>query len=100
MATFLKTLSNDKPLKIHYLGSNFPNLEVVACDTTVLPKGYTEKDMKFLGIHNNGTQYVSTYKLYTSGNRLTINLGNQDRYFFFIKTYNFDPSIKYVEGKN
>lgn len=84
MANFLMTLSNNKPFKIHFLGSNFPNLEVVACDTTVLPKGYTEKDMRFLGIHNDGTQYVSTYKLYASGNRLTINLGNQDRYFFFI----------------
>jgi hypothetical protein len=84
MEAFLMTLSNNKPFKIHFLGSNFPNLEVVACDTTFLPKGYTEKDLKFLGIHNDGTQYVSTYKLNTSGNRLTINLGNQDRYFYFI----------------
>jgi len=84
MSQFLMTVANDKPFKIHFLGSNFPNVEVVACDTTVLPKGYTEKDMKFLGIHNDGTQYVSTYKLHTSGNRLTINLGKQDRYFFFI----------------
>lgn len=84
MADFLKTVSYNHPFKIHFLGSNFPNLEVVACDTTVLPSGYTEKDFKFLGIHNDGTQYVSTYKLHTSGNRLTINLGKQDRYFFFI----------------
>lgn len=84
MDKFLNTVSNDKPFKIHYIGSNYPNLDVVACDTTVLPKGYTEKDFKFLGIHNDGTQYVSTYKLHTSGNRLTINLGNQDRYFYFI----------------
>lgn len=81
---FLKSKSDGKPFRFHYLGTNLPNLEVVACDTTVLPSDHTEQDKKYMGIHNDGTKYVSPYALYKSGNRLTINLGKETRSFLFV----------------
>lgn len=84
MEAFLNTKANGKPHKIHYLGTNLPNMEVVACDTTVMPKGYKEEDKVYLGIHNDGTYYVPFRTIRNSGNRLTINLGLETRYFMFI----------------
>lgn len=81
---FLKSKADGKPFRFHYLGTNLPNLEVVACDTTVLPADHTEEDKKYMGIHNDGTKFVSPHALYKSGNRLTINLGKETRSFLFI----------------
>lgn len=82
--TFLRSKSNGKPYHLHYLGTNLPNLEVTASDTTRMPKGYKEEDKKYMGIHNDGTRYVSPYRLHTSGNRFTINLGREPRSFLFV----------------
>lgn len=84
MEEFLNSKANGKPHKIHYLGTNLPNMEVVACDTTVMPKGFKEEEKKYLGIHNDGTYYVPFRTIRNSGNRLTINLGKETRYFMFI----------------
>jgi hypothetical protein len=82
--SFLQTKSNGKPFHFHYLGSNLPNLTVVACDTTVMAANYREQDKKYMGIHNDGTKYVSTHRIHTLGNRLTINLGKETRSFLFV----------------
>jgi len=84
METFLTPLSGGRPFKFHFLGANLPNIEMVACDTTVMPAGYREEDKKYMGIHNDGTQYVSPYQLYKLGNRFTINLGKETRSFLFV----------------
>ncbi|PSL34455.1 hypothetical protein [Chitinophaga ginsengisoli] len=81
---FLQSKSNGHPYKFHYLGTNLPDLEVTACDTTVMRTGYTEQDKKYMGIHNDGTEYVSPYQLHKLGNRLTINLGREPRSFLFL----------------
>lgn len=84
METFLTSKANGKPHKIHYLGTNLPNLETVACDTTVMPKDHREEDKHFMGIHNDGTYYVPFRTVNNSGNRLTINLAKESRYFYFV----------------
>lgn len=81
---FLQTKSNGKPFHFHYLGSNLPNLKVVACDTTVMPADYREPDKRYMGMHNDGTKDVSTHRIHTLGNRLTINLGKETRSFLFV----------------
>lgn len=81
---FLTAISEGNSFKFHYLGANLPNLEVVACDTTVMPLNYREEDKMYMGIHNDGTKFVSTHQLSKLGNRLTINLGKEERSFFFI----------------
>jgi hypothetical protein len=84
MESFLISRANGKPHRIHYLGTNLPNLQTVACDTTVMPKDHREEDKKYMGIHNDGTLYVPFRTIRNSGNRLTINLGNESRYFLFV----------------
>lgn len=84
MEVFLTSKANGKPHRIHYLGTNLPNLETVACDTTVMPKDHREEDKKYMGIHNDGTYYVPFRTIRNSGNRLTINIGNESRYFLFV----------------
>ncbi len=84
MESFLVSKADGKPHRIHYLGTNLPNLETVACDTTVMPKGYQEEDKKYMGIHNDGTYYIPFRSINKSGNRLTINLGKETRYFLFV----------------
>ncbi|MBL7729064.1 MAG: hypothetical protein JNM68_15315 [Dinghuibacter sp.] len=84
MEEFLNAKANGKPHRIHYLGTNLPNLETVACDTTVMPKDHREEDKKYMGIHNDGTYYVPFRTINKSGNRLTINLGLETRYFLFV----------------
>ncbi len=81
---FLKSKSDGKPFHFHYLGTNLPNLEVVACDTTVMPANYREENKKYMGIHNDGTKFVSPHRVHTLGNRLTINLGKEARSFLYV----------------
>jgi hypothetical protein len=81
---FLQPKSEGKPFHFHYLGTNLPNLEVTASDTTRMPKGFQEEDKKYMGIHNDGTKYVALNQLYKSGNRFTINLGKEARSFLFV----------------
>ncbi len=84
ITAFLQPRSEGKPFHFHYLGTNLPNLEVVASDTTRMPEGYQEEDKKYMGIHNDGTKYVALSQLYRSGNRFTINLGKEARSFLFV----------------
>lgn len=84
MNEFLKPLSAGKPFHFHCIAANLPNLEMVACDITRLPANFTVPDKKYIGLHNDGTQFMTLHTTYKHGNRLTINLGNQTRAFFFV----------------
>ncbi|WP_207513700.1 hypothetical protein [Longitalea luteola] len=81
---FLSTLSANTPFYFHCLGTNFPNVEMVACDTTGLQKGYQPQDVKYMGIHNDGTTQMTVYTAHKFGNRISINLGNETRAFLFV----------------
>lgn len=81
---FLEPLSNDKNFKFHCIGVNYPNVELVAANTTMLPKGFKQAEKKFLGIHNDGTQLMTIENAHTFGNRISINLGKDTRYLLFV----------------
>ncbi len=81
---FLSTLSKNKPFQFHCIGVNFPNIEMVACDTTKLPSGFKPQDVKYMGMHNDGTTQMTIHSAHKVGNRISINLGNDSRGFFFV----------------
>ncbi len=81
---FLLPYANDKKFNFHCIGINFPNIELVACNTTMLPEGYKQADKKCLGIHNDGTQLMTIETAHEFGNRISINLGKDSRYFLFV----------------
>ncbi|SEB97302.1 hypothetical protein SAMN04489761_2134 [Tenacibaculum sp. MAR_2009_124] len=81
---FLEPISNNKKFNFHCMGVNYPNVELVACNTTMLPDGYQQSDKKFLGIHNDGTQVMTIDTAHEFGNRISINLGKDSRYFLFV----------------
>lgn len=81
---FLAPISNQKKFNFHCVGVNYPNVELVACNTTMLSEGYKQGDKKFLGIHNDGTQSMTIETAHEFGNRISINLGKDSRYFLFV----------------
>ncbi|WP_420574196.1 hypothetical protein [Kordia sp.] len=83
MQKYLNGFANEKPFHFHYIGANLPNIDMVAADTNVLPEGYGEEDKKCMGIHNDGAEPTTIHATYKSGNRFTINLGKETRYFLY-----------------
>lgn len=81
---FLKPLSNNQPFKFHCVGINFPNIELVACNTTKLPAGYKPQDIRYMGLHNDGTRDMTIYTANKAGNRISINIGEESRAFLFV----------------
>jgi hypothetical protein len=81
---FLLPFSDNKPFHFHCIGTNFPNVEMVACDTTKLPKGYQPQDVKYMGIHSDGTTKMTLHTAHQFGNRISINLGKEARAFLFV----------------
>ncbi|WP_281989154.1 hypothetical protein [Aquimarina aggregata] len=81
---FLLPLSNDKKFHFHCIGVNYPNVELVAANTTMLPNGFKQADKKFLGLHNDGTQSMTIDTAHEFGNRISINLGKDTRYLLFV----------------
>jgi len=84
LSNFLTTISNDKPFKLHCITANLPNVEMVACDITRLPEDFTIPEKKYMGMHNDGTQFMTLHTTYKHGNRICINLGSETRYFLYI----------------
>lgn len=84
MQTYLSGFANADPFHFHFIGANLPNVDMVACDTTVLPADHTEEDKKYMGIHNDGAEPTTVHESYKSGNRFTINLGSETRYFLYM----------------
>ncbi|PTX61087.1 hypothetical protein C8N46_105243 [Kordia periserrulae] len=84
MQEYLSEFANDQPFHFHFIGANLPNIDMVAADTYSLPDGYQEEDKKCMGIHNDGAELRSVHQTYKSGNRFTINLGNETRYFLYV----------------
>lgn len=81
---FLTPLANNKSFKFHCIGVNYPNVELVAANTTMLPKNFKQAEKKFLGIHNDGTQLMTIDTAHEFGNRISINLGTDTRYLLFV----------------
>ena len=84
MQNYLTDFANDKPFHFHFIGANLPNIDMVAADNTMLPADHQEEDKKCMGIHNDGAELRSVHQTYKSGNRFTINLGNETRYFLYV----------------
>lgn len=81
---FLTTISNSKPFHLHCITTNLPNVEMVACDITRLPENFTIEEKKYMGLHNDGTQYMTLHTTHKFGNRICINIGSEARYFLYI----------------
>jgi len=84
LSNFLQTISNDKPFHLHCITANLPNVEMVACDITRLHANFTIPEKKYMGMHNDGTQFMTLHTTYKHGNRICINLGSETRYFLYI----------------
>jgi len=84
MQEFLSTIADNKPFHFHCIAANLPNLEMVACDITRLRENFTVPEKRYIGLHNDGTQFMTLHTTHKAGNRITINLGNQSRIFYFV----------------
>lgn len=84
ITSFLQPISDNKPFHFHCLGINFPNIEMVACNTTGLPETYHPKDVQYMGLHNDGTAKMTIHTAHKFGNRISINLGKETRSFLFV----------------
>ncbi|WP_420574195.1 hypothetical protein [Kordia sp.] len=81
---FLMPMANNKEFKFHCIGVNYPNVELVASNTTKLPRGFKQAEKKFMGIHNDATQSMTIHNAHEFGNRISINLGKDTRYLLFV----------------
>lgn len=81
---FLQPLAGKKPFHFHCLGINFPNIEMVACNTTGLPPDHHPGDVRYMGMHNDGTTEMTIHTAHKAGNRISINLGKEPRSFLFV----------------
>jgi hypothetical protein len=101
---FLRSISGSKPFHLHCITANLPNLETVACDITRLPENFTVQQKKYIGLHNDGTQFMTLHTTYKHGNRIMINLSKESRIFYFvnltmIQAFNMIKNkVKYVES--
>lgn len=84
MQQFLLTISDGKPFHFHCVTANLPNLEMVACDISKLPPNFTVPDKKYIGMHNDGTQFMTLHTTHKFGNRIMISLGKESRIFYFV----------------
>lgn len=84
MQAFLKPISGEKSFHFHCIGVNLPNIEMVACDTTKLAREFKQEDKRYMGMHNDGAQVMTLYTAHKFGNRISINLGKDDRSFLFV----------------
>lgn len=84
LQNYLVDFANEKPFNFHFIGANLPNIDMVAADNTMLPADHKEEDKKCMGIHNDGAEPTTLHTTYKSGNRFTINLGNETRYFLYV----------------
>ncbi|MCW3162612.1 hypothetical protein [Chryseobacterium oryctis] len=72
------------PYKFMSIATNYPNSEVVSLNKRKLPENYTFKDIRYIGVHKDSSKDMTLHTCYQYGNRFTINLGEQTRYFLFI----------------
>lgn len=81
---FMGKLS-DQPFSFLSVATNFPGCESVSVDKKYLPPNYTFDNLRFIGLHKDSSNKEMTiHTSYKFGNRLTINLGKESRYFLFI----------------
>lgn len=82
--SFLLNYTNQKPYSFHCIGLNHPNIEMVACDTTKLPPNFKPSDIRYMGLHNDGTKLMTIHTAHKFGNRISINLSSESRSFIFV----------------
>jgi hypothetical protein len=82
--SFLSNYANKKPYNFHCIGVNHPNIEMVACDTTKLPPNFKPSDVRYMGLHNDGTKVMTIHTAHKFGNRISINLSSESRSFIFV----------------
>ena len=82
--SFLANYANKKPFSFHCIGVNHPNIEMVACDTTKLPPNFKPSDVRYMGLHNDGTKLMTIHTAHKFGNRISINLSSESRSFIFV----------------
>lgn len=82
--SFLINYANKKPYSFHCIGVNHPNIEMVACDTTKLPPNFKPSDVRYMGLHNDGTKLMTIHTAHKFGNRISINLSSEPRSFIFV----------------
>lgn len=82
--SFLLNYANKKPYNFHCIGVNHPNIEMVACDTTKLPPNFKSSDIRYMGLHNDGTKLMTIHTAHKFGNRISINLSSESRSFIFV----------------
>ncbi|HET6256479.1 MAG TPA: hypothetical protein VFE32_20560 [Puia sp.] len=81
---FLEPMADGREFKFHCIGINFPNIEMVGCNTTKLPAGFKPPEVKYMGMHNDGTAKMTVRTAHRFGNRISINLGKDARSFLFV----------------
>ena len=81
---FISQVLHDRDHYFHCVNVNLPNLELVACNTTKLQKGFRQEDIKYMGLHNDITQEMSIQTAHKFGNRISMNIGKDSRYLLFI----------------
>ncbi|GEN69057.1 hypothetical protein [Chryseobacterium rhizosphaerae] len=80
---FLQDLSAD--YSFHCIAAGYPNCETTSVDRRNLREGYQPHEMRFIGLHKDSSDRKMTIgSSHRHGNRLTINLGQESRYFLFI----------------
>ena len=72
------------PYNFMSIATNYPNCEVVSLNKRKLPQNYTFNDIRYIGVHKDSSKDMTLHTCYQYGNRLTINLGEQPRYFLFM----------------
>lgn len=72
------------PYRFMSIATNYPNSEVVSLNKRKLPENYTFKDIRFIGVHKDSSKDMTLHTCYQYGNRFTVNLGEQPRYFLFV----------------
>lgn len=82
--SFLLSFANKKPYSFHCIGVNHPNIEMVACDTTKLSPNFKPSDIRYMGLHNDGTKLMTIHTAHKFGNRISINLSSESRSFIFV----------------
>lgn len=81
---FLDKISDNKPFAFRCFGINVPGLEIISHHKSKIHSENSFIDIRHIGLHNDGDRKMTLSTAYKTGNRVSINIGKDDRYFLFI----------------
>ncbi|MCJ7934899.1 MAG: hypothetical protein MUW56_15075 [Chryseobacterium sp.] len=82
--TFLNGLSQSG-YSFLCVGAGYPNCETTSFDRRGMPEEFAPDKVRFIGLHKDSSNRQMTVgSSHKHGNRLSINLGQESRYFLFI----------------